>query len=123
MLIKIILFLIIIVILSSEISSKTLELMFLLYLIKNNLFRDDAIKSFNNYQNIINTSANQTLINHNYNISNMKDLSYLLGGIIANNYMINNDMSYHDFIKNIYFSNIKTILKELNKSNIKKFHF
>ena len=110
-------------VLESEISSKTLELMFLLYLIKNNICSNDAIKNFDNYQNIINSTSNQILDTNNYNHNYLKELSYLLGGIIANNYMINGDKSFSDFIRYIYFNNIKVILKDLNKSNIKEFHY
>ena len=110
--------------LSSEISSKTLELMFLMYLIKFNIYKKDAIYDFNNFQSVINNASNQILDSNNYNNSYIKELSYLLGGILANNFMINDNMNYYDFIRYIYFNNIKTILKDLNKNSlVKKFHF
>ena len=110
--------------LCSEISSKTLELMFLMYLIKFDIYKKDATNNFNCFENVITTSSKQILETNNYNDNYIKELSYLLGGILANNFMINDNINYSAFIRYIYLNNIKTILKDLNKESIvKKFHF
>ena len=95
-----------------------------MYLIKFDIYKKDATNNFNCFENVITTSSNQILETNNYNDNYIKELFYLFGGIIANNYMINDNINYSDFIRYIYLNNIKTILKDLNKeSNIKKFHF
>ena len=110
--------------LHSEISSKTLELMFIMYLINNRIYYDDAIKCFNNYENFLYEKTNKYSKEKVFNAVCAKNLSYLLGASIANNYAFEPNMSYDDFIRKIYFSNIRTILKEYSKNNkVKKFHF
>ena len=111
-------------ILHSEISSMSLELMFIMYLINNRIYYDDAFKYFNFYENRIYQASKCYSKETNLNIDKFRDLSYLLGSICANNYVLEPNMSYDDFIRKIYFSNIRTILKEYSKNNkVKKFHF
>ena len=108
----------------SEISSMTLELMFVVYLINNNIYREDALKCLNYLENLTYEKANKYPDNIVYNAVGARSLSYLLGGIIANNYVFEPNMSYDDLIRKIYYSNINTIIRDLNKNNkVKKFHF
>lgn len=107
-----------------EMSSKTLELMFIMYLINNRIYYEDALKRFNWFENQVYDAANKYSRDKIINAFVAKQFAYLLGGIVANNYVFEPNMSYDDFIRKIYFSNIGTLIKDINKSNkVKKFHF
>lgn len=103
-------------VLASEISSETLELMFLDYLIKNNIYYNDAIYSFKYYHERIIEDAKllATLDRDYYNKSFIYDLAYFIGRTVASNYMINKDMTYPELIRYAYSRDILRLLKELD---------
>lgn len=117
-------------VLSSEISSEALELMFLDYLIKNNIFYNDALYSFKYYHARIIEDAKllSALDKDFYNNSFINNLSYFIGRIIACDYMINKDMTYPELIRYAYSRGIIRLLKELNINHgkviekIREFH-
>ena len=111
-------------VLRSEMASKTLELIFLIYLINNIIYYDDSIKHYNWFLNQIYLDASNYSSDKIINSFVAKQFAYLLGGIVANNYVFEPNISYDDFIRKIQFSNIDTIIKDLNKNNkVKKYHF
>ena len=103
-------------VLESEISSEVLELMFLNYLIKNNICYNDAVYSFKHYhERIIDDAKRLSKLDQDYyNKSFISNLSYFIGRVVACNYMINKDMSYEELINYAYKRNIIRLLQELN---------
>ena len=103
-------------VLASEISSEALELMFLDYLLKNNIYYNDAISSFRYYHSrIIEDAKSLAILDKDYyNNSFINELAYFIGRIVASNYMINKDMTYPELIRYAYSRDVLKLLKELN---------
>ena len=103
-------------VLESEISSEVLELMFLDFLLKNNIYYNDAVYSFKYYhERIIDDAKRLSRLDHDvYSKSFISNLSYFIGRVVACNYMINKDMTYDELINYAYKRNIIRLLQELN---------
>ena len=99
----------------SEISSESLELKFIYFLINNGIYEIDAKNYLNKFKNeIINNS--KFLYENNYHDGNQTCISeckYLFGRILAFHY-VNSDMSYKDFVHYIHHNDLIKILNELN---------
>ena len=106
--------------LKSEIFSEVVELLFTKYLIDNDIYGSDASNWLIRYNNGLIESARE-LLDKNFvkddGSNTLLDFTYLLGKIIANDYL-NSNMSLKELFIYIENTNVIDIIKNINCDNV-----
>ena len=107
--------------LKREIPSETLELLFIKYLIDNDLYSEDAINRLNEFNNTILNDAtkfyeNKMFLNETDH-GQIRDMKYLLGSIMSYDFL-NNNISFRDLLYYVHNSDVSSIIKNIDYKTV-----